>query len=167
MEMILGQFEEVTQGTEAPLERLERLLHPLTSFVVVPLFALANAGIDLSGGVVGDASSSPVTWGIVAGLLIGKPCGIFALTWLVVKSGAGSLPANTSWSHVLGLGLLAGVGFTVALFITGLAFEDLQMTANAKVGVLLASVLAGLAGYGFLRVLPAQDEVAVTQLRTP
>jgi Na+:H+ antiporter, NhaA family len=169
VEMILGQFEEVTHGTEAPLERLERLLHPLTSFVVVPLFALANAGIDLSGGVVGDASSSPVTWGIVAGLLIGKPCGIFAATWLVVKSGVGSLPANTSWSHVLGLGLLAGIGFTVALFITGLAFEDLQMTANAKAGVLLASVLAGLAGYGFLRALPPQNEEAAAQstLRSP
>jgi NhaA family Na+:H+ antiporter len=167
MEVILGQFEELTHGTEAPLERLERLIHPLTSFAVVPLFALANAGIDLSGGVVGDASSSPVTWGIVAGLLIGKPCGIFAMTWLVVKSGVGSLPANTSWGHVLGLGLLAGIGFTVALFITGLAFEDLQMTANAKAGVLLASVVAGIAGYGFLRALPPPDEEAIGRSALP
>jgi NhaA family Na+:H+ antiporter len=152
-EIVLGQVEELTQGTEAPLERLERLLHPLTSYAVLPLFALANAGLDLSGGVFRDSASSSITLGIILGLVVGNPLGIVGLSWLAVRLGIASLPTDMRWTHVVGIGLLGGMGFTVSLFITGLAFEDAQLISEAKVGILAASVIAGLAGYTFLRAL--------------
>jgi NhaA family Na+:H+ antiporter len=152
-EMVLGQVEELTEGTEAPLERLERLLHPLTSYAVLPLFALANAGLDLSGGVFGDSVSSSVTLGIILGLVVGKPLGIVGFSWVAVRLGITSMPAGMRWAHMVGIGLLGGMGFTVSLFITGLAFEDAQLISEAKVGILAASVIAGLAGYAFLRTV--------------
>jgi NhaA family Na+:H+ antiporter len=152
-EALLGQMEELTQGTEAPLERLERAFHPWISFIVVPVFALANAGVDLSGELLRDATSSSVTLGIALGLLAGKLLGIVGFSWMAVRLGLGSLPRGVGWRHLAGVGLLAGIGFTVSLFITGLAFEDLELVSEAKIGILGASVVAGAAGYGFLRRL--------------
>jgi NhaA family Na+:H+ antiporter len=152
-EVVLGQLEELTQGTEAPLERLERLFHPLTSYAVLPLFALANAGLDLSGDVFKDAVSSSVTLGIILGLVVGNPLGIVGFSWVAVRLGITSLPAGMRWAHMVGIGLLGGVGFTVSLFITGLAFEDAELISEAKVGILAASVIAGLASYAFLRAV--------------
>ncbi len=157
-EMLLGQAEQLTEGTEAPLERLERLLHPLTSFAVVPLFALANAGLDLSGGILGDSMSSPITLGIILGLVIGDPLGIVGFSWVAVRLGITSLPTGMRWAHMVGVGLLGGMGFTVSLFITGLAFEDAELISEAKVGILAASVIAGLAGYAFLRTLGTDQQ---------
>lgn len=157
-EMVLGQVEELTEGTEAPLERLERLLHPLTSYAVIPLFALANAGLDLSGGVLQDSISSPVTLGIILGLVIGDPLGIVAFSWVAVRLGITSLPTGMRWAHMVGIGLLGGMGFTVSLFITGLAFEDAELVSEAKVGILAASVIAGLAGYAFLRAFGTDQQ---------
>jgi len=152
-EALLGQMEELTQGTEAPLERLERTFHPWISYIVIPVFALANAGVELSGDLLRDAASSSVTLGIVLGLLAGKLLGIVGFSWLAVRLGLGSLPRGVGWRHLAGVGLLAGIGFTVSLFITGLAFEDLELVSEAKIGILGASVVAGAAGYGFLRRL--------------
>jgi len=152
-EAVLGQLEELTQGTEAPLERLERAFHPWISFIVVPVFALANAGVELSGDLLRDAASSSVTLGIGLGLLAGKLLGIVGFSWMAVRLGVGSLPRGVGWRHLVGVGLLAGIGFTVSLFITGLAFDDLELVSEAKIGILGASVVAGAAGYGFLRRL--------------
>jgi Na+:H+ antiporter, NhaA family len=150
-EAMLGQMEELTQGTEAPLERLERTFHPWVSYIVVPVFALGNAGVELSGDLLRDAASSSVTLGVALGLLAGKLSGIVGFSWLAVRLGIGSLPRGVDWRHLVGVGLLAGIGFTVSLFITGLAFEDLELVSEAKIGILGASVVAGAAGYGFLR----------------
>jgi NhaA family Na+:H+ antiporter len=155
-EGVLGQMEELVLGTEAPLERLERLLQPWTGYVVVPLFALANAGIVLSGDAVRDAVSSPVTQGVTLGLLVGKPVGIVCFSWLAARLGICSLPKGTTWAQMAGLGLVAGIGFTVSVFITGLAFTDGGLISDAKIGILSASVLAGLAGYASLRLASAR-----------
>jgi NhaA family Na+:H+ antiporter len=155
-EAVLGQMEELVLGTEAPLERLERLLQPWTSYVVVPLFALANAGIVLSGDAIRDAVSSPVTQGVMLGLVVGKPVGIVSFSWLAVRFGICSLPKGTTWAQMAGLGLVAGIGFTVSVFITGLAFTDADLVSDAKIGILSASVLAGLAGYAWLRLASAR-----------
>jgi Na+:H+ antiporter, NhaA family len=101
---------------QPPLHELERMLHPWVVFAIVPLFALANAGVSL-GGDLASALTSPVVVGIVAGLVVGKQLGVTLFTWLAVKSGVSELPAGTSWRHVYGGGWLAGIGFTMSLFI--------------------------------------------------
>lgn len=131
-------------------ERIEHLLHPWTSYLVVPLFALANAGLILNIGGIADALTSRLTMGIVAGLVIGKLVGISGATWLAVRSGLGRLPEGVNWRHVMGASAVAGIGFTVSLFITALAFDDPGLVDEAKIGVLFASMLAGLIGVTIL-----------------
>lgn len=150
-EVLLGQLEELVQGTEAPLERLERQFHPWVSYVILPLFALANSGITLSGDVVRSAVSSPVTLGVMVGLLVGKLVGVVGATWLAVRLRIATPLPQLTWSYLIGVGLLAGVGFTVSLFITGLAFKEAELVANAKLGIFVASIIAGLGGYIYLR----------------
>jgi NhaA family Na+:H+ antiporter len=150
---ILSQIEELSQGTEAPLDRLERKLHPWVSYVIVPLFALANAGVVLSGDGAANALESPITHGVVLGLVLGKPAGIVLATWLAVRLGMGRLPNGATWRHIVGVGLLGGIGFTVSLLITGLAFEDPALVDEAKLGVLFASVVSGVAGFAYLRLI--------------
>lgn len=154
-EAVLGQIEELSQGTEAPVERLERVVHPWSSNIIVPIFALANAGVMLSGDAVRDASSSTITLGIMLGLLFGKVLGITGFAWLAVRSQIASLPTGVTWLRVTGIGLLAGIGFTVSLFITELAYQDAQLVSEAKIGILVASAVAGLVGYTFLRKVTA------------
>lgn len=138
----------------SPLARVEHVLLPWTSFVIVPLFALANAGVSLTAGAIGDALSSRVTMGVVLGLVIGKVVGISAASWVAVRLGIGRLPTGVRWAHLVGMAALAGIGFTVSLFITELAFEEPSLQAEAKVGILVASVLAGGLGYLLLRRAP-------------
>jgi Na+:H+ antiporter, NhaA family len=128
------------------VEWLEHLLHPWTSFVIVPLFVLANAGVPLSGGTVGDALTSSVGVGIVVGLAAGKIVGITGFTWLATRLRIARLPEDASWSGVVGVGALAGIGFTVSIFITGLAFGGDPLEDEAKVAILAASVLAAAIG---------------------
>ncbi|MBW3556985.1 MAG: Na+/H+ antiporter NhaA [Actinobacteria bacterium] len=128
------------------VERLEHRLHPLTSFVIVPLFALANAGVVLSAGALGDSSASRVAAGVALGLVVGKPLGILAGAWIAVRARLGALPEAVGWTELGGAGLLAGIGFTVSLFVSELAFADDELVAGAKVGVLAASVLASALG---------------------
>jgi NhaA family Na+:H+ antiporter len=130
------------------VEWLEHLIHPWTSFVILPLFALANAGIPLSREALSDAASSPITLGVVLGLVVGKLVGVTAFTWLAARLGLGVLPAGATWRDIVGVAALAGIGFTVSIFITGLAFADVARQNEAKVGILVASALA--AGLGSL-----------------
>ncbi|MPZ59692.1 MAG: Na+/H+ antiporter NhaA [Propionibacteriales bacterium] len=134
------------------LEDLEHYVHPVAAFVVVPLFALANAGVDLRGGVVVDALSSRPVWAVVVGLLVGKTVGIGAAVFAARRLGLVSLPADVPGRVVWGLATLAGIGFTVSLFITGLAFDDPALIGQAKVGILTGSALAAAVGAGLLRL---------------
>jgi NhaA family Na+:H+ antiporter len=147
---ILAQMQELAENTEAPLDRLESALHPWVSFLIVPLFALANAGVHVSSDVAEAAVESPISQGVAAGLLIGKPLGIFVLTWLAVRLRLCELPTGATWAQILGVGMLGGIGFTVALLIAGLGFEDELLVDEAKLGVLAASLIAGIAGFAFL-----------------
>lgn len=137
----------------APLDRLEETLTDWVAFLVVPLFALVNAGVDLRGGALEAAAGSPLAWGIAAGLIAGKPVGILAGCWLAVRLGA-ELPAEATWRGVLAVGAVAGIGFTVALFVARLAYADVQLLAHAKVGIFAGSLLSGVLGYLLLRSLP-------------
>src|ERR687896_2128924 len=135
---------------EPPLHELEHNLHPWVVFAIMPLFALANAGVPLGGGVV-EALTSPVALGIVAGLVVGKQLGITLFAWLAVRSGLSELPEGVGWRHVYGVGWLAGIGFTMSLFISDLAFSEDSLIEAAKVGILCASLIAGVVGWTILR----------------
>jgi NhaA family Na+:H+ antiporter len=138
-------------------ERLERQLHPWTSYVVLPVFAFANAGVDLRGGVLDAAISSPVTAGVFVGLVVGKTVGVTAATWLAVTVGVGQLPRRTTWRMVVGLACVAGIGFTVSLFIAGLSFPaGSVLESEAKVGILGGSLVAAAVGATVL-LLPARS----------
>ena len=135
---------------EPPLHELEHTLHPWVVFAIMPLFALANAGVQLGGGIA-DALTSSVVLGIVAGLIVGKQLGITLFAWLAVKSGVSELPEGIRWRHVYGAGWLAGIGFTMSLFISDLAFSDGRLVDAAKLGILVASLIAGVVGWVILR----------------
>jgi Na+:H+ antiporter, NhaA family len=138
----------------SPLVRVEHALLPWTSFVIVPIFALANAGVDLSSQAIGDAATSRITLGVILGLVVGKTIGIWAMSAIAVRLGIARLPRGVDLRHILGAGAVAGIGFTVALFITELAFEDPLLRDEAKIGILVASVLAGVLGWLLLRLAP-------------
>jgi len=129
---------------------LENRLHPVSAYVVVPLFALANAGVDLRGTALADAATSRLTWAIGSGLLLGKMLGITLVTLLVVRLGVAVLPTGVTTRHVWGLSALAGIGFTVSLFIAELAYQNPELTDLAKIGVLAASLLSGTIGAAVL-----------------
>lgn len=152
---VLGELEELTCETESPVERRERNFRPWVSYAVLPLFALANAGVVLSPAHLHAAFSNPVTIGVFSGLVAGKFLGVTGFTALMVFLGASRLPEGVTWRHLVGTSLLAGIGFTVSLFITGLAFGGGSMIASAKVGILGASLVAGISGYLVLRSAPA------------
>jgi NhaA family Na+:H+ antiporter len=135
---------------EPPLHELEHTLHPWVVFAIMPLFALANAGVPLGGGIV-EALTSPVALGIVAGLVLGKQLGVTLFAWLAVQSGLSELPGGTGWRHIYGAGWLAGIGFTMSLFISDLAFPDGSLVEVAKLGILIASLIAGVVGWTILR----------------
>jgi NhaA family Na+:H+ antiporter len=141
-------------------ERLETLIHPFSSFVILPLFALANAGIELSSDGIRDASTSTVTLGIVLGLVVGKTIGVTLFTYIAVRSGISSLPRGVNWSQIAAVAMLAGIGFTVALFITGLAYEGEALAVfdtQARMGILLASFIASILGLWMLSRATQQE----------
>jgi NhaA family Na+:H+ antiporter len=131
-------------------ERLEEALHPFTSFLIIPIFALANAGIELSSDTLSEALTARVTAGVALGLVVGKLVGVSLFTWIAVKLRLSRLPRGATWTHVVGLAAVAGIGFTVSLFITGLAFDDRLLIDEAKIGILGASLVAALIGAGIL-----------------
>ena len=156
-ESIVAEVEKLSQGTEGPMERLERVIHPWTSFVVLPIFALANAGIVISWDSLTEAAASPITLGILVALPVGNTLGILGMTWLTVRLGLGRLPSYVTWLQVLGVGMLGGIGFTVSIFVSGIAFENQALSDQAKIGVFGASLLAGAVGYLFLRFVGARS----------
>ncbi len=153
------RLERLCEQAETPMTHLEHGLNPWVSIVVLPLFAFANAGIPMTSGL-GDALGSPVTWGVVAGLAIGKPVGITLFAWLAVRAGVALRLEGVAFGHIVGAAGLGGIGFTMSLFIAELAYEGDPSAHFARIGVLLGSVVAGAAGYLVLsRTLPPlQDE---------
>lgn len=129
-----------------PLQLKEEALHPIATLFIVPFFALGNAGIIIDNNIL-EQVKNPVVLGIAAGLIVGKPLGIFLFTKLLTLLNWGQLPKSVTWSHIIGAGFLAGMGFTMSLFITDLAFSDPEHQIAAKVSVLLASVISGIIGY--------------------
>ncbi len=147
---IATHMKAAVQHVESPLQYLEHALHPWVTVVVMPVFALANAGVTLDANI-GAMLLNPVALGILLGLLVGKPVGIVLSTWLAIRSGLATLPSGVSWSHLWAVGSLAGIGFTMSLFIAGLAFPHAPSLMAAKVGILFASTTAGTIGWILLR----------------
>jgi Na+:H+ antiporter, NhaA family len=152
-EATLTELDGLLSATDSIAERLERSVHPWVSFFVLPLFALASAGVALSTEQLKLASSSHIALGIFLGLLIGKSVGIVAFSYLAVRTKIAVMAEGLTWAGIAGVGILAGLGFTVALFISGLSFEEEALVATAKVAVLAASLAAGSIGYIFLRFM--------------
>jgi Na+:H+ antiporter, NhaA family len=143
-------LSEVSSEAVSPLSRLEYRLQTWSSFVVIPIFALANAGVDFRGMDIGRALTSDVALGVAVGLVVGKTLGVSVFSFIAVKAGLGRLPEQTGWRHIFGLSAVAGIGFTVALFVTSLAFRDPALIDLAKVGVYAGSLIAGVVGFALL-----------------
>ena len=137
-------------GGREVLEDLERRLHPWSSYVVIPVFALANAGVALGGEAIADAAGSRLTWGVILGLVVGKVVGIAGAAVVGARIGLGRFPDGVGVRHLVGAGAVGGIGFTVSLFITGLAFESEALQAQAKMGILAGSLVAALLGAAVL-----------------
>ncbi len=145
-------IERASERVQSPLQRLEHILHPWVAFVILPLFALANAGVTILGEGSAIDWGSRVLWGVALGLLFGKSLGIALISWLAVRAGVARLPTGVGWTHILGVGFLGGIGFTMALFIAHLAYHD-QTLNLAKMGILIGSTIAGIVGFLLLRLL--------------
>jgi NhaA family Na+:H+ antiporter len=142
---VLHLLARSCERAESPMSRFEHALAPWVSFIIMPIFALANAGVALGPGI-GSELVSPISLGIICGLTLGKPLGIVGLSWLSNRIGLASLPAGTGWRQILGIGAIAGIGFTMSLFIAHLAFGSTPALETAKVGILAASIASGMAG---------------------
>jgi len=150
----LHALRAAVEQVQPPMQRMEHALNPWVAFLIVPLFALANAGVAI-GGNLRDDFSSTVTLGVLLGLIIGKQIGITATTWLVVRTGLSKLPEGVTWRHLHGAATLGGIGFTMALFIAELAFVDETHLTMAKLGIFAASLVSGILGWILLRLTPA------------
>jgi len=149
----LNELITLSAESQPPLDRLEHRLLPWTTFVIVPIFALANAGVAVSWDDLTGAFSEPVTLGVLFGLVLGKPIGIMAFSLLAIRVGIGKQPAGATWPQMLGVAMLGGIGFTVALFVTELAFDPGVLADQAKIGILAASTIAGAIGFLYLRAV--------------
>ena len=158
--VVTALFVPIATGEERPLERLEHALHPWAAFLILPIFAFANAGVSFAGAGL-DASLAPLSLGIAAGLVIGKQLGIFGACWLAVKAGWARLPEGVGFRHVYGLSCLAGIGFTMSLFIGNLAFADPQQIAAVKFGVLGGSLVSAITGIVVLRFASPRKQTQV------
>ncbi len=159
--MALGNGVNLAQS---PLQRMETLLHIPVAFLIIPVFALANAGIPIDSFTSAEAVFNPVTLGVISGLVLGKLFGIVGATWLGWKLGLGSLPKSASFHHIVGVALLGGIGFTMSIFIAELAFySSPELLNQAKAGVMLASVIAGVAGFLVLRRAPVSEEFEMAE----
>jgi len=156
------RLAQLSKEAVSPLARVEHALLPWSSFVILPLFALANAGVELSARALNEAKTSRIAWGIVLGLVVGKFLGVWLATLAAVKLGVGKLPEGVGWKSMAGLAATAGLGFTVSLFVADLAFRRSPLLAQAKVGILMASILAGGIGYGLLRWMGRRASVTLS-----
>ncbi|MDZ7742509.1 MAG: Na+/H+ antiporter NhaA [Bacteroidota bacterium] len=146
---VVQSIEHACHQVESSMQRLERNLQPWVVFFIMPLFALANAGTSFTSETFGNIDSN-LTLGVILGLVVGKPLGILLFSFLMVKLGFADLPKNTNWNQIIGLGFLAGIGFTMSLFISSLAFDGDEMLNMSKLSVLSASLIAGVIGYFWL-----------------
>ncbi|HEY1061489.1 MAG TPA: Na+/H+ antiporter NhaA [Daejeonella sp.] len=148
----------------SPLEHLEHMIVRPVNFLIMPIFALANTNIRFESKML-DGLTSPLGLGIIFGLVLGKPLGVTFFSWIAVKSGIASLPSRSNWKHIFGLGLLAGIGFTMSIFIALLSFNDPDFDIEAKFSILVASVLAGVSGFIFLNALNKKRKKRIRKAR--
>jgi NhaA family Na+:H+ antiporter len=148
----IEHIKELSLAAQTPLQKIEHTLHPWVAFVIMPLFALANAGIVINANFF-SSLANPVSIGVITGLLAGKFTGVLLFTWLMVKFKLAQLPHEANWAHISGVAALAGVGFTMSLFVSALAFDKPDYTEQAKYGILVASLLAGIAGTLILKLV--------------
>ena len=150
--MVAEQVQDTVEKATTPLQRWERYLETPVALLVMPVFALANAGIPVNLQALSGLWSEPLAQGIILGLVPGKVLGITAMTWLSLQLGLGQLPAGVRMRHIAGIGLLGGMGFTMSIFIAGLGFtSETETLIAAKTAILLASLLAGVSGFLWLR----------------
>jgi len=161
----LGYLQEMASATRVASSRLIEILTPWVNYVVLPLFALSNVRIHFSSDLL-TMIGSPLVLGVVLGLVVGKPLGFLGFTWAASALGLARRPDQVSWPMVMGVGALAGIGFTISLFIAGLAFGDGEMREAASLGVLIASVLAAVTGYAILRFCAEPRHVAEVPAET-
>ena len=145
-------IESSCEKVLTPLQRFEHGLHPWVAFFIIPVFALANAGVTLAGLDILQALFSPISLGIIIGLFLGKQFGIFIFSFVAVKLKLASLPEGINWKNLYGAGILAGIGFTMSLFIAGLAFDNPALLDLSKIGVLTGSLLSGILGFVYLKI---------------
>lgn len=150
----VSHYRRITKETISPLEYLINRLHPWVAFLIMPLFALANAGVQFRGSDV----LAPVSVAVILGLLLGKPVGILTMSWLSIKVRLAQLPPGVTWRHMAGGGWLSGIGFTMSLFISSLAFRNNALLSTAKVGVLVGSAASAMIGLAILGSKSAQQE---------
>jgi NhaA family Na+:H+ antiporter len=153
------ELERLCEDVETPMTHLQHRLNPWVAYGVLPLFAFANAGIPLASGL-GAALQSPVAWGVIVGLVIGKPLGITLFSWLAVRAGIAYKPPAITWRHIAAVACLGGIGFTISLFVAELAFRADTLGNAARVGILIGSVVAGVIAFLWLRhaLPPPRDD---------
>ena len=148
---LVRTLKTILERMEPPAQRLEHELQPWVAYLILPIFALANAGVPL-GGADGLALLNPVSLGIIFGLVLGKPIGVAAFAWLATRTGIAEKPIDISWRQFLSASVLAGIGFTISIFIAQAAFQDPRLLSNAKIGILAGSIIAAGIGWGLLTV---------------
>ncbi len=151
----LMTLEDASEKVQSPLSRMEHALHPWVAFTIMPIFAFANAGVALEGGL--ESLRNPIGLGIILGLVLGKPIGVLIFSWLTLRMKLAVLPQSVSKTQLTGAGILAGVGFTMSLFIANLAFEDPTQLSTAKIGILLGSFIAAIIGFILLSRTTADE----------
>jgi len=147
---ISEELEAISLQMSSPAQRLERNLHSYVAFLIMPVFALANAGVVIDANILNHVWQ-PISAGVFLGLFLGKPLGIALFSWLSVRLKMASLPQGVSWRHIIGVGFLGGIGFTMSIFITLLAFADASLHSLSKLSIVVASLASGIVGYFFLR----------------
>ncbi len=163
MATIAQSLEKASRAVQPPLQHMEHTLSPWVTFVIIPLFALSNVGIDFSRLEFIRGLVQPITLGIITGLVFGKFLGIAAGSWIAVRLGIGRLPRGVRWRHLLGVAWLGGIGFTMSLFISQLAFDDLLLLEQAKLGILAASVISACIGLAWLYLIKPASRPLETQ----
>ena len=145
--MAVHEMGQACLRVESPMHRLEHGLHPWVMFLIIPVFALANAGVQISGGNISETLFHPVSLGIILGLFAGKQLGITLFSWLAVRLGLAEMPEGVTWRHIYGTACLGGIGFTMSLFIANLGFPDSALLDVSKIGILIASLISGILGW--------------------
>ncbi|MFP6617036.1 MAG: Na+/H+ antiporter NhaA, partial [Candidatus Hydrogenedentota bacterium] len=155
---LIRRMNDECHFVEAPLQRIEHNIEPFSVFVIMPIFAFANAGVHLELSHLGEMIKQPITLGIIFGLFIGKPLGIVLASFVMVKLGFASLPRGVTWAQLTGVGFLAGIGFTISLFVNELAFLGIEpehaeeLISSGKIGIFIASILSAVVGLVWLKV---------------